>query len=340
MERSLFFRVSPGNTLPGFSFVGWALSPRGHLPAMTFLSTTKRTQTLQTKIITIGLSPAWDRTIEVAGIDWGEHKIVSSQKIVPAGKALNINRSLAQMEIKSIAAGLWGADDWDKMQKAAADLKKFVQLKFIKAIGETRENITVVDTAKKRNIHLRSKNTLADKKSLSDLNRNLKTIITKDSLCVFAGAMPGGKLFPETRTLLETAKRKQAKIIIDSSGGEFKKIVSNGGLFMIKPNVEELSELAGRKIENEKESLADAAKKFLNKTEFILVSRGDKGAMLIGRDLIISTEYCGKKYDVCNTVGCGDYLLAGFIAGLCKTGDLKIALQTAVQSASTRAFGK
>jgi fructose-1-phosphate kinase PfkB-like protein len=59
-------------------------------------------------IITIGLSPAWDRTIEVAGIEWGEHKIVSSQKIIPAGKALNINRSLAQMGIKSIAAGLWG----------------------------------------------------------------------------------------------------------------------------------------------------------------------------------------------------------------------------------------
>jgi 1-phosphofructokinase family hexose kinase len=295
---------------------------------------------LQTKIITIGLSPAWDRTIEVAGIEWGEHKIVSSQKVVPAGKALNINRSLAQMEIKSIAAGLWGKDDWDKMQKAAADLKKFVQIKFTKASGATRENITVVDTAKKRNIHLRSKNTLANKKSLSKLNRNLRTIITKDSFCVFAGALPGGKLLKETLSLLETAKRRQAKIIVDSSGIEFKKIVSAGGLFIIKPNVEELGELVGRKIENEKDALADAAKNFLNKTEFVLVSRGDKGAMLIGRELIISTEYCGKKYDVCNTVGCGDYLLAGFITGLCKTGDLKVALQTAVNNASMRAFGK
>ena len=295
---------------------------------------------MQTKIITIGLSPAWDRTIEVAGIDWGEHKVVSCQKIVPAGKALNISRSLAQMGIKNVAAGLWGEDDWDKMQKAVADLKKIVQIKFIKASGATRENITVIDAMKKRNIHLRSKNTLANAKSLSDLNRNLKTVIKNGSICVFAGALPSGKLIAETKTLLETAKRKQAKIIVDSSGSEFKKIVSAGGLFMIKPNVEELSELIGRKIENEKEAIAETAKKFLNKTEFVLVSRGDKGAMLIGRELILSTEYCGKKYDVCNTVGCGDYLLAGFIAGLCKTENLKTALQTAVHTAAMRAFGK
>jgi 1-phosphofructokinase family hexose kinase len=295
---------------------------------------------LQTKIITIGLSPAWDKTIEVAGVEWGEHKIISSQKIIPAGKALNINRSLAQMKIPSIAAGLWGENDWDKMQQAVTALKKFVRIKFIKAKGATRENITIVDAAKKRNIHLRSKNTLANAKSLSDLNRNLKTVITKDSICVFAGALSGGKLLKQTISLLETAKRRQAKIIVDSSGIEFKKIVSMGGLFMIKPNVEELGELVGRKIENQKDTLADAARKFLNKTEFVLVSRGEKGAMLIGKDLIISTEYCGKKFDVCNTVGCGDYLLAGFIAGLCKTGDLKIALQTAVHNAAMRAFGK
>lgn len=295
---------------------------------------------MQTKIITIGLSPTWDKTIEVAGIEWGEHKIVSCQKIVPAGKALNISRALARMGIGSIAAGLWGADDWDKMQKAVADLKKFAQIKFTKAIGATRENITVVDTAKKRNIHLRSKSALADAKSLSDLNRNLRTIARKDSICIFAGAMPGGKLLPGTISLVETAKRKQAKIIVDSSGGEFKKIVSHGGLFVIKPNVEELSELIGRKIENEKEAIADAAKKLLNKTEFVLVSRGENGAMLIGKDLIISTEYCGKKYAVCNTVGCGDYLLAGFVAGLCKTGNLKIALQRAVHTAAMRAFGR
>jgi 1-phosphofructokinase family hexose kinase len=294
---------------------------------------------LQTKIITICLSPAWDRTIEIAGIEWGEHKIVSSQKTIPAGKALNISRALAEMKIKSVAAGLWGEDDWGEMKKTTACLKKFVQIKFTKASGATRENITVVDTAKKRNIHLRSKNILANAKSLSDLNRNLRTIITKDSLCVFAGALPDGKLLKETLSLLETAKQKQAKVIVDSSGGEFKKIVSAGGLFMIKPNVEELSELIGRKIKNEKVALVNAAKKFLNKTEFVLVSRGEKGAILIGRELIISTEYCGKKYDVCNPVGCGDYLLAGFIAGLCKTGNLKIALQTAVNNASTRAFG-
>jgi 1-phosphofructokinase len=294
---------------------------------------------MKQKIITIGISPAWDRTIEIAGVDWGEHKIISTQKITPAGKALNISRALSQMGEKSIAAGLWGGDDWGEMEKATADLKKSVQFKFTKAAGRTRTNLTVVDTAKKRQMHLRSKSTIADEKSLSALNRNLQKIVTKNSVCIFAGTMPGGKLLNKTISLIETAKKKRALVIIDSSGEPFRKVLAKGGLFLIKPNIEELGELVGRKIPNKKNDVIGAAKKLLGKTEFVLVSMAEKGAILVGREIIISARYEGKKFDVYNTVGCGDYLLAGFTAEICKTGNLNAALQKAVAMATAKASG-
>ncbi|OQA03679.1 MAG: Tagatose-6-phosphate kinase [Planctomycetes bacterium ADurb.Bin401] len=322
---------------------------------------------MKKQIITIGLTPAWDRTIEIDGIDWNEHKIISSQRIVPAGKALNINKSLAWMGVKSTAAGLWGSHDFEQMKKtiAGADLcvcpkrantqvRPYINIQMTKAVGRTRENITVVDTKNKRQIHLRDKSTLANQKSLKLLKQDLGKIISKDSLCVFAGAAP-----IETVELLELAKKKGSLVIVDTSGPALKKIVSKGGLFLIKPNVEELGELVGKKIRNEEKEIIFASKKLLTKSKLILVSRGEKGAMLLFRSeprasatgtvVAISAKYTGKKYPVCNTVACGDYLLAGFLSVIARSKATRQsqpaellcadALETAIKSATAKAFG-
>ncbi len=55
------------------------------------------------KIITIGLCPSWDTVCRLDGINWGEHKQVTSTKSYPAGKAMNISRALAWMGKKNTA---------------------------------------------------------------------------------------------------------------------------------------------------------------------------------------------------------------------------------------------
>lgn len=320
---------------------------------------------MKDEIITIGLSPCWDRTIEIAGINWGEHKIVSSQKITPAGKALNINKALAWMGIDSTAAGLWGKEDFPQMKNALTSHSREsgnprINIRFTKVPGRTRENITIIDTANKRQMHLRSKSDLANAKSLKLLKQDLKKIIVKHSFCIFAGAMPD-----EAIPLVELAKKKAVAVVVDTSGPALKKIVSKGGLFLIKPNVEELSELVGKKVRNEEKEIIAASKKLLTKVKFILVSRGEKGAMLIFRHssaefipshcngvpekilnsrsddiIVLSAKYAGKKYPVYNTVACGDYLLAGFIHRFCPCIDNTIrALKDGVTAATAKAFG-
>jgi 1-phosphofructokinase family hexose kinase len=291
---------------------------------------------MEDKIITVGLSPCWDKTIEINGINWNQHKIISSQKISPAGKAFNINKALAWLGVETTAAGLWGSQDYKQMQQMTALLRRFVKIRFTKGVpGSTRQNITIIDTAKKRQIHLRSKSTLANTNSLKLLKKDLQKIITKNSFCIFAGAMPDNAI-----SLIESAKKTGAAVVIDTSGPALKKIVAKGGLYLIKPNVEELAELAGRKIKNEKTAIISAAKKLLNKSKFILVSRAEKGAILICKEFILSARYIGKKYDVYNTVGCGDFLLAGFLSHFCQRIDCsKNALEIGVKAATAKAFG-
>ena len=100
-------------------------------------------------IITVGLSPAWDIACRGQNLVWGRHENIDEQSIISAGKALNVSKALAWMGQESIAAGLWGRNDYQQMQKAVKYLWPLIKVKMTTTSGSTRQNITIVDTAKK-----------------------------------------------------------------------------------------------------------------------------------------------------------------------------------------------
>ena len=292
-------------------------------------------------IITVGLCPCWDITCQADDLHWGDHKKMSSQTQVPAGKALNICRALVWLNTESIATGLWGRDDYPAMLRAIEPLKKYIKIKFTQTLGQTRRNITIVDTTKKREMHLRAESKLASAESMEQLSYDLKKIVpdkVTDSICVFAGAMPDKNFLDETLKIIETAKDAGCKIVIDTSGRSLRSIVARGGIYMIKPNVEELSELLNKKIADEPDAIITAAKGLLDNVEIIIVSRGPRGAVAITKDLCLQGCYLGEKIEVNNTVACGDFLLAGVLSVLGKK-NLTTALEVGIKAASARAAG-
>jgi 1-phosphofructokinase family hexose kinase len=290
------------------------------------------------KIITVGLCPCWDTVCRVNGIDWGEHKQVASMESYPAGKALNISRALAWMGKKNTAAGLWGTADYEQMSTELAPLRNKIAIKFTAADGTTRENITIIDQSRNREMHLRALSELATKKSLRQLDKDLQRIVTANSVCVFAGSMPGEEFFNDLLSIIKHCRRRGAEVAVDTSGPAYRKIVAQGNLLLIKPNVAELRELTGKKIPDTAPELVKAARGLLDKTEMVLISRGAKGAIIVSRDSVLEAR-CTEKRTAVTTVACGDYLLAGFLAGLTETGDSKLALEIAIQSATARAWG-
>lgn len=288
------------------------------------------------EIITVGFSPAWDITCTGKNLVWGRHPVLDSIDIKPAGKALNVSKALAWLGEPSIACGLWGENDFETM-KNFFENQKLIQIKLTKAIGSTRQNITIIDSAQKKDMHLRSKSLLANKDSIAKLVKDLSKMIRKNSLCIFSGALPDGKELVKAFEIIKLCKKINAKIAIDSSGESFKKIVNFGGLFLLKPNVEELCELLGRKIPDNSAGIADAAKKLLPKAPYILVSCGSRGAVLVTKDKILHAHAKLKK-DAVNTVGCGDFLMAGFLKEILQNTSLEKALETALKTATAKAW--
>jgi len=294
--------------------------------------------TKASKIITVGLCPSWDMVCRFDGIEWGDHKLVDSATCRPAGKALNISRALAWTGRKNVAAGLWGRDDYEQMRKAMRELRGVVTVGMTAVEGGTRRNVTVVDTAGNREMHLRFKCGLASARALRELGADLKGIVDKNSICVFAGLMPESKFLGQVVRIVKDCSDRGGKIVVDTYGEALRRIVDAGLAWMINPNVDELRELLGEDVADRPASLAKAARRLLDKVEIVLVSRGKKGAVVIAPDGAWQGRCLGRGR-VLSTVGCGDYLLGGFLKGLTETQDPGSALKAALKVATAKAWG-
>ena len=290
------------------------------------------------RIVTVGLSPAWDISCRGDGLEWGRHVELEDQVVRPAGKALNVSRALAWIGRESVAAGLWGREDYEQMLGALSGLGELVQVKLTRADGHTRQNITVVDTRRRREMHLRARSELATLASLEKLQGDLRHVVAAGDICVFSGAMPVGPLLDLAIAVVRATHDIGARLAIDTHGAALKTIVDEGLAWLIAPNVEELAGLLRANVPDTPARLAAAGRGLLEKVEVVLISRGKKGAMAVTRSGTWTAQ-CVSKGKVLETVGCGDYLLAGFLAAMAAARPIRKALEQAVKVATARAWG-
>jgi fructose-1-phosphate kinase PfkB-like protein len=94
----------------------------------------------------------------------------------------------------------------------------------------------------------------------------------------------------------------------------------------------------GEKIKDGPVSLACAGRKLLDKVEIVLISRGQRGSVVVTKRGAWQGR-CIGRVRVLSTVGCGDFLLAGFLKGLKDGSGIAAALKTATKVATAKAWG-
>ena len=282
-------------------------------------------------IYTVTLNPSIDYVVRLESLVTGITNRTTSEEYYFGGKGINVSCVLAELDLESTAFGFVAGFTGEAIEKGIRNDKIITD--FIKLEkGISRINIKI-KAGEETEINCQGPH--IEESELLRLLNKVDRIKDGDTL-VIAGNVPNTMPDDVYERILERIKNKKVRIVVDAT----KKLLLNSlkyKPFLIKPNRQELSEI----FETEVSTEADIEKyaKELQKlgAQNVLISLGGDGAMLI--------DEFGEKHKqgvlkekVINTVGSGDSMVAGFIAGYEKEHSYPYALKLGSACGNATAF--
>lgn len=294
----------------------------------------KKSPAQSPEIVCVTLNPAIDRTIEVRGLELGQHaqgRLISRH---PAGKAVNVARVLGYLGQSCILTGFVGEPQRAMFERSFDS--PVVQTQLFGLDSTTRENITLVDTARGIETHVRDEGGSVTSDDCERLARKLRILARPNVWMVFAGSLPRGLTTAGFLQILQTVIDRGAQVILDSSEGALAAVQALP-LWLIKPNRVELAALTGLRTETAEEVMKAIAA-VPGKIDQVLASVGADGCYLAEGGRIVRARMRKLPKKVTNTVGCGDALLAGLLAAKARGYDSLSAVGYAVAVATSACF--
>jgi len=284
---------------------------------------------LHGKVVAVCLHPAVDHTYEVPHLDKGE--VVQGRRVTAeaAGKGVNVARTLALLGCPVFATGFLGETE-EGFYKAFFD-QSGIDARFVPVAAQTRQNLTLVETSTGRDLHVLDTPMRVRRDHVARFGALLRRRVTSRDWVAFCGSCPKGVRQSDFSGFLRLCGKLGARVIVDTSGGMLKAAMRTRP-WLIKPNVEELAQLVGE-LPATRAAMLSAARSLLGKCGQVLVSLGRDGAILVTPEGTWHAVERGRA-DVVHTVGCGDALLAGFLAASASGEVAAEALRTAVACGS------
>lgn len=265
------------------------------------------------KIITITFNPCIDKSTSVKAFIPEAKLICTSPKSEPGGGGINVARAIKKLGGEATAiflAGGYAGDYFTYLLK-----EENIPAVIIKSANEMRENIVIVEESTNNQYRFGMPGSLVSELEWKQVLNQVEKI--KDAeFIVASGSLPPGVPLNVYAQLARIAKVNNAKFIVDTSGEPLDHAI-NEDVYLLKPNLAELSYLSGKK-ELKKEEIKNMALSILRKgkCEIMVVSMGSAGAMFVTKDLVqlLKPPQVLRK----STVGAGDSMVAGIVSSLSK----------------------
>ena len=283
-------------------------------------------------IYTVTFNPSLDYVVQVDDFAVGEINRTRTESIYPGGKGINVSLVLQNLGLPSVAlgftAGFSGAEIERLLQEAGCQCD-FIAVK----AGYSRINTKIISGAETA---LNGQGPQLSEAELAALFNKLRRL-TQDDVLVLAGSIPASLPDNIYEQILELLQPVGTRVVVDATGDLLLKVLKYRP-FLIKPNHEELGEFFGRgPLLTEEEILAAAQRLQQQGARNVLVSRGANGALLLDENGKLYKQ-ASPKGTLVNSVGAGDSMVAGFLAGYLQTQDYDAALRLGVAAGSASAF--
>jgi 6-phosphofructokinase 2 len=265
---------------------------------------------MPTDIVTITLNPAIDKNYTVDRLN-PEHKLRCPNPLVdPGGGGINVSKALQELGAESEAVFFSGGMNGDFLEKMLADHK--LNAFPIRIQGETRESVVIHESSTDKEFRIVVEGPEIGLDDLDKIIKHLESV--RPAYLVSSGSIPKGLPADVFARLASAAKSMNSRFIADTSGEALQHAV-NAGVFLLKPNLKELSGLVG--VESlQLDEVDEAALELINKgkCEVIVVSLSSAGAMVVSKDGYhhVPAPTVARK----STVGAGDSMVAGMVWAL------------------------
>lgn len=284
-------------------------------------------------IYTVTFNPAVDYVIFADELKTGETNRSEREEIYFGGKGVNVSLVLKELGISSRALGFSAGFTGAAIERFVSD--SGIDADFVR-LGEGCSRINVKIKSPSGETELNGSGPDIPPEKLSELFLKLSDISDGDTI-VLAGSIPRSLPSGIYEEILEKLNGKNIRAVVDATGSLLLKVLKYKP-FLVKPNSFELGEIFGVKLKTEEE-LARYAKKLKEMGAVnVLVSMAGDGSLLVDENG--ETRRMGVcRGKVKNSVGAGDSMVAGFIAG-CGQGGYEYALKLATACGGAAAFSE
>lgn len=282
-------------------------------------------------IYTVTFNPAVDYCVAVENLLPGAVNRTEHEAIYYGGKGINVSIMLNRLGVENVAYGFVAGFTGKEIESG---LKKLgVKTDFISLEnGISRINIKIKSA---HETEINGQGPDIPNFAIEKLFKQLDLMKNGDIL-VLAGSIP--KTLPSDiyEKIMEKFCKKGVRFVVDATKDLLVNVLKYHP-FLIKPNNFELGEIFGKVLKTNDEIVFYAKKLQKKGAENVLVSMGGNGAILVDSNDDIN-YIPAVNGNIKNTVGSGDSMVAGFIAGYIKTGDFKYALELGTAAGSATAF--
>ncbi|MBR0429243.1 MAG: 1-phosphofructokinase [Lachnospiraceae bacterium] len=282
-------------------------------------------------IYTVTFNPSLDYIVSVGHFQVGAVNRTNTELMFPGGKGINVSMVLKNLGYDSVALGFMAGF-------TGKEIVRLLEEREVKS-----DFINVAEGISRINVKLRSDeeseiNGMGPAISAADIDKLYTQLdkLTDGDVLVLAGSIPS--VMPESMymDIMKYLEDKNLHIVVDATKDLLMNVLPYHP-FLIKPNNHELGEIFGVTL-NTKEEVIPYAKKLQEKgARNVLISMAGEGALLVTEDDQVF-ESMPPKGKVKNSVGAGDSMVAGFIAGYMNSHDYEEAFYMGLCTGSASAF--
>lgn len=264
----------------------------------------------QQKIVTITLNPALDHTVHIPQFQAGAVNRAGQQRVDPGGKGINVAKVVRALGCPVAVTGFLGQDNSKVFREYFQ--RQGIHDYFVEVAGAARVNIKIVDNQSGQVTEINFPGLESSEEDLAGLAGVVQRLAGERQWFVFSGSLPPG--VPDTvyQRFIQLAKRQGVKVMLDSSGPALREGIK-ATPDAIKPNLDELRQLTGKRLTQEAEVRNAIADLLAGGIRQVIVTLGAQGAIVADKNQMLRVR--PPAVAAKSTVGAGDALVAGFVVG-------------------------